>query len=140
VASPSSIRPSPTSGQSVEPWPSCLNPPAAPGRAGGPAAGGAPAGGRGGAPAAAPEASTKLADGVYKINGAYNALAVEFDEYVMVIEAGQNVARGQAIVDEVTRLFPVEADPVRRQHASALGSRRRPGAARGRGRHPDHHR
>jgi len=90
-----------------------LNPPAA-GRAGGPAPGGVPAGGRGGAPAApaaAPETSTKLADGVYKINGAYNALAVEFDEYVMVIEAGQNVARGQAIVDEVTRLFP--SKPIR---------------------------
>jgi glyoxylase-like metal-dependent hydrolase (beta-lactamase superfamily II) len=91
-----------------------LTPPAALGRAGGPAPGGAPGGGRGGAPAApvaAPEASTKLADGVYKINGAYNALAVEFDKYIMVIEAGQNVARGQAIVDEVKRLFP--AKPIR---------------------------
>ena len=91
-----------------------LTPPAAAGRAGGPAPGGAPAGGRGGAPAApaaAPEPSTKLAEGVYKINGAYNALAVEFDKYVMVIEAGQNVARGQAIVDEVKRLFP--AKPIR---------------------------
>jgi glyoxylase-like metal-dependent hydrolase (beta-lactamase superfamily II) len=91
-----------------------LTPPAALGRAGGPAPGGAPGGGRGGAPAApvaAPEASTKLADGVYKINGAYNALAVEFDKYIMVIEAGQNVARGQAIVAEVKRLFP--AKPIR---------------------------
>ncbi len=87
-----------------------LTPPAAPGRAGGPAPGTAPAGGRGGAPAAA-EASTKLAEGVFKINGAYNALAVEFDKYIMVIEAGQNVARGQAIVDEVKRLFP--SKPIR---------------------------
>jgi len=91
-----------------------LNPPAPAGRTGGAAPGGAPGGGRGGAPAAPaapPEPSTKLADGVYKINGAYNALAVEFDNYVMVIEAGQNVARGQAIVDEVTRLFP--SKPIR---------------------------
>jgi glyoxylase-like metal-dependent hydrolase (beta-lactamase superfamily II) len=92
-----------------------LTPPAPAGRAGG-APGGAPGGGagRGAAPAApapAPEASTKLADGVYKINGAYNALAVEFADYIVVVEAGQNVARGQAIVDEVKRLFP--AKPIR---------------------------
>jgi glyoxylase-like metal-dependent hydrolase (beta-lactamase superfamily II) len=86
-----------------------LTPPPAPGRAGGAPPGAPPAGGRGGAPgapAAAPEASTKLTDGVYKINGAYNALAVEFDNYVVVVEAGQNIARGQAIVDEVKRILP----------------------------------
>ena len=87
-----------------------LTPPPAPGRAGGAPPGGAPpAGGRGGAPGApapAQEASTKLADGVYKINGAYNALAVEFNNYVVVVEAGQNIARGQAIVDEVKRILP----------------------------------
>jgi glyoxylase-like metal-dependent hydrolase (beta-lactamase superfamily II) len=93
-----------------------LTPPPAPPRGGGGGApGGAPAaGGRGGAPAApaaAPEASTKLADGVYKINGAYNSLAVEFDDYIVVVEAGQNVARGQAIVDEVKKLFP--SKPIR---------------------------
>ena len=85
------------------------NPPP-PARAGGAPPGGAPAGGgRGGAPAApaaAPEASTKLAEGVYKINGAYNALAVEFEDYIVVVEAGQNIPRGQAIVDEVKKLFP----------------------------------
>jgi glyoxylase-like metal-dependent hydrolase (beta-lactamase superfamily II) len=87
------------------------NPPP-PARAGGAPPGGAPAGGgRGGAPAApaaAPEVSTKLADGVYKINGAYNALAVEFEDYIVVVEAGQNIARGQAIVDEVKKLFPTK--------------------------------
>ena len=56
--------------------------------------------------AQAPPPSTKLADGVYKINGAYNALAVEFKDYIMVIEGPQSIARGEAIVDEVTRLFP----------------------------------
>jgi glyoxylase-like metal-dependent hydrolase (beta-lactamase superfamily II) len=81
-----------------------LAPPPPPGRAGGP-----PGAGRGagpGAPAQPQEASTKLADGVYRINGAYNALAVEFDDYVVVVEAGQNIARGQAIVDEVKRILP----------------------------------
>jgi glyoxylase-like metal-dependent hydrolase (beta-lactamase superfamily II) len=90
-----------------------LQAPAAPPRGGGaapgaPPAGGARAGGPGGAPAAvpAPPPSTKLADGVYRINGAYNSLAVEFEDYVVVVEAGQNIARGQAILDEVKALIP----------------------------------
>lgn len=70
-----------------------------------PAAGGQRPGGPGGAPAP-PTGSTKLADGVYQINGNYNALAVEIDDYVVVVEAGQNVARGQAIVDEVKKILP----------------------------------
>lgn len=91
-------------------------PPPPAGRAGGGAPpGGAPAGGRGGAPggapAAQPEASTRLAEGVYRINGGYNALAVEFDNYVVVIEAGQSIARGQAILDEVRKLLPTK--PIR---------------------------
>jgi glyoxylase-like metal-dependent hydrolase (beta-lactamase superfamily II) len=45
---------------------------------------------------------------VYQINGAYNALAVEFDEYIVVVEAGQNLARGEAILAEVRRLFPTK--------------------------------
>jgi glyoxylase-like metal-dependent hydrolase (beta-lactamase superfamily II) len=69
------------------------------GRPGGP-------GGPGGGPGAAPAASTKLADNLYQINGNYNALAVEFKDYVVVVEAGQNVARGQAIVDEVKKVIP----------------------------------
>ena len=80
-----------------------LQPPAPPaGR------GGAPAGaGRGAAPAAEPvPPSTKLADGVYKINGAYNSLAVEFKSYVIVVEGPQSAARGEAVVDEVKHLFP----------------------------------
>lgn len=95
---------------------------AAPAAAGGPARGGGPPGGAppaggppggppgGGAPggAAAAPASTRLADGVYQINGAYNALAVEFNEYIVVVEAGQNLARGEAILAEVQRLFPAK--------------------------------
>lgn len=88
-----------------------LQPPPAPARGGGAAPAGAPpagqrAGGPGAAAPAPPPPSTKLADGVYRINGAYNALAVEFKDYVVVVEAGQNIARGQAIVDEVKKVIP----------------------------------
>ena len=84
-----------------------LQPPAAGARGRGAAgAPGAPAGGRGAGAAAPPPPSTKLADGVYRINGAYNALAVEFKDYVVVIEGAQNLARGEAIVDEVRHVVP----------------------------------
>jgi glyoxylase-like metal-dependent hydrolase (beta-lactamase superfamily II) len=73
----------------------------------------APAG-RGAAPAGAPAAaapagpaSEKLADGVYRINGAYNALAVEFADHILLFEPGpQNEARSQAIIAEAKRVIP----------------------------------
>jgi len=74
-----------------------------------PVAGAAPGPGRGaqGAPQAPPAvASEKLAEGVYRITGGYVALAVEFKEYVVVLEGGQNEARGLAILGETKRLFP----------------------------------
>jgi glyoxylase-like metal-dependent hydrolase (beta-lactamase superfamily II) len=83
-------------------------------RGGGPpGGGGGPPGGGGGPPgggaaAAAPPPSTRLADGVHLINGAYNALAVEFADHIVVVEAGQNLARGEAILAEVRRLFPTK--------------------------------
>jgi hypothetical protein len=80
-------------------------PPPAAGRGRGPAPGGPAAGGRGGA-AEPPSASTKLAEGVYKINGAYNALAVAFKDFVIVVEGPQSIARGEAIIEEVKRIFP----------------------------------
>jgi len=76
---------------------------------GGPPAGGARAGGPagGGAPAAAPAASEKLADGVYRIRGAYNSLAVEFADHVVLIEPGpQNEARALQGIAETKKLFP----------------------------------
>jgi glyoxylase-like metal-dependent hydrolase (beta-lactamase superfamily II) len=74
------------------------------GRGGGPA-GGAPAGGAGGA-AGAPT-SEKLADGVFRINGAYNALAVEFADHIVLFEPGpQNEARAQAIIAETKKVIP----------------------------------
>jgi glyoxylase-like metal-dependent hydrolase (beta-lactamase superfamily II) len=73
----------------------------------------APAGGagRGAAPAAAPaaapsQASEKLADGVYRITGNYGALAIEMKDHVVVLEGGQNEARGLAVIAETKRLIP----------------------------------
>jgi glyoxylase-like metal-dependent hydrolase (beta-lactamase superfamily II) len=73
-----------------------------------PAAGGQRGGAPGGAPAAAAgPTSEKLADGVYRINGAYNALAVEFRDHVVLYEGGpQNEARSQAIIAETKRVIP----------------------------------
>jgi glyoxylase-like metal-dependent hydrolase (beta-lactamase superfamily II) len=85
-----------------------ITPPAPP--AGGPAPGaGAPPGGAppGGAPAAAASMSEKLADGVYRIKGAYNSLAVEFADHVVLFEPGpQSMARAEQGIAEVKKLFP----------------------------------
>ena len=71
-----------------------------------PRRGGAPAGQ--GAPPAAPPAvqSEKLADGVYRITGGYVALAVEMKDHVIVLEGGQNEARGLAVIAETKRVLP----------------------------------
>jgi glyoxylase-like metal-dependent hydrolase (beta-lactamase superfamily II) len=55
-----------------------------------------------------PAASEKLADGVYRITGGYVSLAVEFKDYVVVLEGGQNEARGLAVIAETRRLFPAK--------------------------------
>jgi glyoxylase-like metal-dependent hydrolase (beta-lactamase superfamily II) len=74
-----------------------------------------PAAGRGAAPggaapppaAAAGPTSEKLADGVFRINGAYNALAVEFADHIVLFEPGpQNEARAQAIIAETKKVIP----------------------------------
>jgi len=71
---------------------------------------GAPGAGRGGAPAAPatppPLQSEKLADGVYRITGGYVALAVEMKDHVVVLEGGQNEARGLAVIAETKRVIP----------------------------------
>ena len=73
-------------------------------RAGRPAA--APGGG-GQAPAAPPPASEKLAEGVFRITGAYNALAVEFADHVVLFEPGpQNRSARAAIIAETRRVIP----------------------------------
>ncbi len=76
-------------------------PPPAGGRGAG---GGPPAGGQAAAPA---PTSEKLADGVFRINGAYNALAIEFSDHILLFEPGpQNEARGQAIIAEAKKVIP----------------------------------
>jgi glyoxylase-like metal-dependent hydrolase (beta-lactamase superfamily II) len=84
-----------------------VTPPPPPQRGGG----GPPAGGGGGQQAAGPT-SEKLAEGVFRINGAYNALAVEFADHIVLFEPGpQNEARAQAIIAETKKLFPTK--PIR---------------------------
>jgi len=68
--------------------------------------GGAPGGGAPPAAAAGPT-SEKLADGVYRINGAYNSLAIEFANYILLFEPGpQNEARAQAVIAEAKKVIP----------------------------------
>lgn len=70
------------------------------GGGGGPPPGGPPGGASG-------PASEKLADGVYRIKGAYNALAVEMKDYIVVFEPGpQSEARAQAILAETRKAIP----------------------------------
>jgi glyoxylase-like metal-dependent hydrolase (beta-lactamase superfamily II) len=85
--------------------------PAPPPRGGGPGGGGAPAGGagRGGAPPALTVTTEKLGDGLYRLTtgaGSYDSLLVEFKDYVMMLEAGQPIARGQLYIEESKKLFP----------------------------------
>ena len=72
--------------------------------AGGPPGGGPPGGGRG---AAAPADPEKLAEGVWRITGAYNALAVEFSDHVVLFEPGpQNDGRAQEIINTTRKVIP----------------------------------
>jgi glyoxylase-like metal-dependent hydrolase (beta-lactamase superfamily II) len=51
--------------------------------------------------------SQKLADGVWFIGGgSHNSLAVEYRDFVTVIEAPLNEERSLAVIDEVNRLIP----------------------------------
>src|SRR6185436_57616 len=64
------------------------------------------AGGGGGAAPAGGATSQKLADGVYLILPAYAALAIDFKDYIVVIEGPQSEARATAIIDEAKKLIP----------------------------------
>src|SRR5258705_9955321 len=67
-------------------------------------AGGAPA-----APAAAAASATpseKLGDGVYLILGGYASVAVDFKDYIVVIEGATNDERADAVIAEAKRLIP----------------------------------
>jgi glyoxylase-like metal-dependent hydrolase (beta-lactamase superfamily II) len=73
-----------------------------------PPAGGRGGGGGAGGPQAPAEAtSEKLADGVYRIHGAYNSMAIEFADHILLFEPGpQNEARAQAVIAEAKRVIP----------------------------------
>jgi glyoxylase-like metal-dependent hydrolase (beta-lactamase superfamily II) len=68
--------------------------------------------GRGAAPGGAGPADTarvpteKLADGVYLILGGYASVAVDFKDYIVVIEGPQSEARAMQIITEAKRLIP----------------------------------
>jgi glyoxylase-like metal-dependent hydrolase (beta-lactamase superfamily II) len=53
-----------------------------------------------------PAVSERLADGVYRIKGGYESLAIEFKDHVVVVEGGQSEARGLAVIAEVKKLVP----------------------------------
>jgi glyoxylase-like metal-dependent hydrolase (beta-lactamase superfamily II) len=50
--------------------------------------------------------SEKLGEGVYFISGGYSALAVDFKDYIVVVEGPQNDQRAMAIINESKRLIP----------------------------------
>jgi glyoxylase-like metal-dependent hydrolase (beta-lactamase superfamily II) len=70
----------------------------------GPFPGGPPGGARGGPQASAP--ARKLGEGVYLITGGYRGIAVEFKDYVVVIEGAQNETRAEAVIAETKKLIP----------------------------------
>jgi flavorubredoxin len=81
--------------------------PPVPGQAGAPGGGGR--GGNAGGPAPLTVTNEKLGEGVYRLTtgtGSYDSVIVEFKDYVMMLEAGQSIARGQAYIDETKKLFP----------------------------------
>src|SRR4029077_12092764 len=50
--------------------------------------------------------SEKLGDGVYLITGGYAVIAVDFKDYIVLVECGQTEARGLAVIAEAKRLIP----------------------------------
>ncbi|HYJ93539.1 MAG TPA: MBL fold metallo-hydrolase [Vicinamibacterales bacterium] len=67
--------------------------------------------GRGGAPAAAAQAPPpvtveKLSDGVYVMTGGYTVIAIDFKDYIALIESGQSEERALAVIAEAKRLIP----------------------------------
>jgi glyoxylase-like metal-dependent hydrolase (beta-lactamase superfamily II) len=60
-------------------------------------------------PAAAanpPTQSEKLGDGVYLITGGYAVIAVDFKDYIALVECGQSEPRALAVIAEAKRLIP----------------------------------
>jgi glyoxylase-like metal-dependent hydrolase (beta-lactamase superfamily II) len=75
------------------------------------AGGGGGGGGGGGQPAALTVTKEDLGQGAWRYTTApapnsYDSVVVEFNNYVMMLEAGQSQARAQAYVDEIKKQFP----------------------------------
>lgn len=58
------------------------------------------------APPTPPATSQKLADGVYLILPAYAALAVDFKDYIVIVEGPQSEERATAVINEAKRVIP----------------------------------
>ena len=57
--------------------------------------------------------STELADGMWRIaGGSHHSIAVEFRDFVAVVEAPQHEARSLAVIAEVRRLIPNKPNSV----------------------------
>ena len=63
-------------------------------------------GGGGGGQAPAQRPSEKLAEGIHLIKGAYGSLAVDFKDYIVVIEGPNSEERGLFVIEEAKRLIP----------------------------------
>jgi glyoxylase-like metal-dependent hydrolase (beta-lactamase superfamily II) len=82
-----------------------LTPPAPAGRAGG--AGGAPAAAAPAGPPAPPSVETqKLAEGLFRITGGYVSIAADMGDHIVVLEGGQNEARGLAVISAAKAAIP----------------------------------
>ena len=75
-----------------------------------PQQGGGGGGGGGGQPPAAPPVD-RLGDGVFKIGGNYTSLAIDMGDHILLVEAGQGDARGQAVIAAARQAIPNQ--PVR---------------------------
>jgi glyoxylase-like metal-dependent hydrolase (beta-lactamase superfamily II) len=83
-------------------------PPAGRGGPGGGAPGGGGRGG-GGAPPALVVTTEKLGEGLFRYTtgaGSYDSIIVEFKDHLMMLESGQNEARGLAYIAEAKKQFP----------------------------------
>jgi glyoxylase-like metal-dependent hydrolase (beta-lactamase superfamily II) len=70
---------------------------------------GRPGGPPGGQPPSLNVTAEKIGDGVYRLTtgrGSYDSVIVEFKNYVMMLEAGQSIARAEAYIAETKKLFP----------------------------------
>jgi len=85
-----------------------LTPPPAPARGGGPGGPAGPPPGAGAPPAApaGPPMAEKLSDGVFWIHGNYASLAIDMGDHILVVESGQNDARGTAVMAAAKQAIP----------------------------------